>query len=192
MGYTANGLGPMYLKQLAMLTCMLSWPLPLTEAQRVGEEDAAEQSHFSAEQDISPVQRPITVSNDALSVLGKDDLVQSCLKNNEPPDRIAATWFVGSQIHLHNSKESDLIVLAKNPCLSGANIGPFWVFRSTPQGYTLVLSIVAHDLEVLRTKSKGYLDIRMVSATVGTISTVIFRFNGEKYEQFQSKLEPIN
>jgi hypothetical protein len=131
------------------------------------------------------------VPDRVLKLLRQDKYVLSCLAPDESPDQILATWFVGSEIHLDSALEADLIVLPKNPCLLGANIGPFWVFRRTSESYELALSVSAHDLEVLNTKCKGYRNIRIASMTVSTISTVVFQFDGTSYQQWQSKIEPI-
>ena len=59
-------------------------------------------------------------------------------RDSQSPD-IAASWFEAAQIHLDGPEAIDLLVKAKDGCLFGANIGPFWIFRKTQHGYELLL-----------------------------------------------------
>jgi hypothetical protein len=74
-------------------------------------------------------------------------------------------------------------VTARNKCLLGANLVPFWVFRKTAEKHELVLSITALGLEVLNTKTNDYSDIRIASATAQSVRTVIFKFDGRQYRR---------
>jgi hypothetical protein len=155
-----------------------------------------EQSKFICETDIDPVQRPIQLPERALRILSKDDRVASCLEYNElKPEDLRADWFVASEIHLDGPNERDVIVLAgdrlpdtppgepsQNACLMGANTAQFWVLRETASGFVLVLSEPAHDLEVLRTRTKGFRDVRLSAATARSMTILTYRFNGRSYE----------
>jgi hypothetical protein len=66
--------------------------------------------------------------------------------------------------------------------LFGANIVPFWIFRNTPQGHELALSVSALGLDVLNTKTNGYRDIRTTTATASSGYAISFKFNGKKYQ----------
>jgi hypothetical protein len=153
-----------------------------------------EQWHFSSELDITPMKRPVEVPDEVLVLLRKNSIVlrnKSCLREAGTSDRIPSSWFVASEVHLDGPDERDLIILPKNGCFLGANLGPFWIVRNSPEGYRLVLSWVAHDLEVLPTRSNGYHDIRLTSATADMISTTICRFDGQKYQPFKKDLSAI-
>lgn len=99
---------------------------------------------------------------------------------------------MASQIHLDN-KVPDLVVTnaEDNPCLGGANIDPFWIFYWTPVGYKLGLKVDTHNLDVLRTKTKGYSDIRSVRVTATELLITIFRFDGSLYGVWRSWKEFI-
>ena len=137
-----------------------------------------EQTRFGAEVAIT---NATEIPSEVLSILREDKRNQSCLKNGESSTNIISSWFVGSQIHLHGKGNADLIIAAKNPCLLGANLVPFWVFSTTPRGHELVLSVTALGLDVLKTTTNNYRDIRTAAATAGSVRTVIFKFDGKEY-----------
>src|SRR5258708_39479065 len=69
-----------------------------------------EQTGFGAEQ---RVRHPVALPSDVLDVLRKNGEVQrACLKRVGSPDRIPASWFTASQIHLNNDKLPDLVVMS--------------------------------------------------------------------------------
>ena len=137
-----------------------------------------EQSHFGAE---VAIRKAAEIPTDVLSILREDKRNQTCLGDGESPTNITSSWFVGSQIHLNGDGDADLVVTARNECLLGANIIPFWVFRNTRQGHELVLSVSALGLDVLNTKTNNYRDIRTSAATARAAYTVIFKFDGKEY-----------
>jgi hypothetical protein len=137
-----------------------------------------EQSRFGAE---VAIRRPVEIPAEVLSILREDKRNQGCLREGESPTNIISSWFVGSRIHLNGDSKRDLVITAKNTCLLGANLVPFWVFRNTSQGQELVLSVSALGLDVLNTKTNNYRDIRTGTATARTVHTVIFKFDGRKY-----------
>jgi len=149
---------------------------------------AQEQSSFSAEEEIKV---PVNVPADVLRLLRRDERNQTCLKESESANDIQASWFTASEISLNDNDPTDLIVKPNNPCLLGANIDPFWIFRNTPQGYEQVLNVSTLGLEVLDTKTKGYRDIRIMAATANEVLITIYNFNGREYKAVRSWREPI-
>jgi hypothetical protein len=148
-----------------------------------------EQSVFGLE---AKVDRQAKMPLDILQILRKEDQVLRCLNGNQSPDQIPATWFLASKIHLDSSEENGLLVQPKNPCLFGANIGPFWVFKKTPAGHSLVLKTDALGLEVLSSRTSGSRDIRGTQATAIKLITVVFRFDGNQYQPSKSEVAPIH
>jgi hypothetical protein len=187
---------------LLVFTAML-FPSP-SESQGTPRTPTEEQSGFNSELEIDPVQKPVALSNKALRVLAKDKLISSCLDSeNIPPERLPANWFVASLIHLDGPKELDLIVLpagrlpetpegeiSANACLVGANTGGFWVLRRTSQGFQLVLSQMAHSLDILKTRSNGLRDIRLYTIALREHSIQDFRFDGQKYRPSRTRTRP--
>ena len=164
-----------------------------------------EQSSFSVELEISPIQKPAALSEEALQALAKDNHIRSCLDSqNLPPEKLPANWFIASLIHLHGPNELDLIVLpsgrlpetakgeiSANACLVGASTGGFWVLRQTPAGFQLVLSQMASGLSILKTRSNGLRDIQLYThASVSEHAITDFRFDGIQYRLFRTRTRP--
>jgi len=126
-----------------------------------------------------------------LAALEKEKPVQDALKDQSPPDnKLPASWFSATEVHLSSGAQPDLVVRAEPP-LAGANIDYFWIFRNTAGGHHLVLAAPAHDLEIRAHRSKGFPDIAMTSMTSRQIHTVLYRFDGKHYVVHQEKTEPI-
>lgn len=147
-----------------------------------------QQTSFSAE---NPVQHPVNVPPDVLQLLRQDARNQTCLEEGQSKEDIQASWFVASEIDLKNDRSSDLIILAKNPCLNGANVVPFWVFRTTPGGHTLALSTTAFALDVLTARSKTYRNLQLTSLTAKTEQTTVYKFDGLRYREWRRFQKPI-
>jgi len=148
-----------------------------------------EQMHFSAEDE--GVKRPISIPNDVFAILAKDERVKSMLDDQKiPADQLPTSWFSASAIHLRGPDEIDLVVLGEEQ-LRGANVITYWVFRATPRGHELVLKAPAHDLIVKRTRWKGYREIELSAETAVELTTVLFRWDGNKYAVFREKSGPI-
>lgn len=138
-----------------------------------------EQTIFGIE---SEIERAVTLPKSVVNILRKDARVSECLKREglaEP----SASMFVASEVHLHSGRQTDLVVLPKDACLFGANIGPIWVFRNSPGGYQLIFKTDALGIEVLRERSNGYRNILGSQATARKTLTATFKFDGNKYQQ---------
>jgi hypothetical protein len=150
---------------------------------------SSEQLRFSAEED--GVKNPVALPPDVMELLKKDGLVRSQLENGDTPgEKFSPSWFSASVVHLHNSRQKDLVVMAM-ASLVGGNVDTFWVFRGTPHGYELIMNAFVHDLWIKKTLWKGYREIELVSMSALQISSAICRFDGKKYVGYKSKLEDI-
>ena len=139
----------------------------------------AEQTRFGLEE---PIDRPASIPEDVLKILRQDSDVTTCELEAGSRDRIPATWYEASRIHLDGTNRADLIVKAKNACLMGPNLGPFWVFRKTAGGHDLVLSTVAVGVQILKNKTNGLRDIRIGAIVNLQPSYVTYRFDGHAYQ----------
>jgi hypothetical protein len=161
---------------------------------------SADQSQFSMETDAVPIQHPKDVPESALQLLRNDRLVLNCSRAAKmSPDQVPALWFVASETHLDGHNEKDLVVQrrdlhlgpAPNACLMGVNVKPFWIFRETGMGYSLVLFVAAHDLKILETRSKGLRDVRASAMTAVTGYSATYKYDGEKYQVSQRDPKPL-
>jgi hypothetical protein len=162
------------------------------EAQQHQESQVTEQTAFSIETGIL---RPVPLPDEVLQLLRKDEIALEssvgCTDKGGGPDVLQAAWFVASEVHLAKQDEIDLVILAANRCLNGANVGPFWVTRKTKQGYQLVLGTGGHDLRVMGTRWNGFRDIRRATITTGKVVTTTYRFDGQRYQELNSTSRPI-
>lgn len=159
-----------------------------TEPQQTKKSTAPEQLRFGLEE---LVRHPVPLPQAVLKILRDDGEVRSsrCVSEDDQGHAISTSWFEASQIHLDGPDEVDLLVKAKDGCLFGANIGPFWIFRNTSQGYKLVLTVSALSVDILRNKTNGLRDVSAGAVAGGQAVSVSFKFDGQKYKQSATKTE---
>lgn len=147
-----------------------------------------EQTNFGLEENVT---RPVSIPQGVLSILVDDSEVRTsgCVASDQTADKISASWFEASQIHLDGPKEVDLLVKAKDGCLFGANIGPFWVFRKTQRAYELLLAVSALDVELLPRTTNGHKDISAGAVAGGKYVSAFYQFDGHRYVEAGSKVE---
>ena len=159
-----------------------------------------EQTEFSCEQDTvgAPIRRPVRIPPPVLELLTSSENARTCERSGS--GLLPADWFIASEIHLSGGKRADMIVqqrflpeprFSENECLFGGNIGPFWIFRRTLNGYEMVLDSRTHSLSILNTKTKGLRDIRVVSSSAAQFTETTLKFDGKKYTAAKSKTESI-
>jgi hypothetical protein len=154
---------------------------------QTSQHEAAEQRHFSAEDES--LMRPAAIPVGVQALLLKDESVRRALDAEEAVrDGFPGSWFSASEVHLGSAQENYLVVVGRGPML-GANITAFWIFRSTKNGYEEVLSDRAHDLIVLNGMWKGHRKIELFSATGISVHTVLLRFDGGRYRYYSDKWE---
>ncbi len=114
-----------------------------------------------------------------------------CVVKDQTADKISASWFEASKIHLGGPKEVNLLVKAKDGCLFGANIGPFWIFRRTPQGYELLLAVSALGVRLLPHTTNGHKDIAAGAVAGGKFVSAFYKFDGHRYVEAGNKVDEI-
>jgi len=174
---------------IVAIICLLSVPV---RAQQQTKGRIGEQTGFGAEE---AVRRPVELPPDVLRILrSNSDIQRSCLKRVGSADEIPSSWFIGSRVNLNRDNLPDLVVSSApaNPCLGGANIVPFWVFRNTSKGHQLVLDVSTFNLEILKSRSGRYRDIQTEELTAVKILRARYKFNGRRYRVARSWERPIN
>ncbi len=150
---------------------------------------AAEQRRFSAEG--TSVERPASLPSEVVAILAQDSSVREILESEQlSADKLPTSWFLASEVHLNGPRERDLVVVATG-LLTGANVTTYWIFRPQGGGFKLLLSAPAHTLVIKKTRSNGFNDIELLSATAVHVSTVLFRFQGGTYRAAGSKEEDL-
>src|SRR5215469_9911234 len=127
------------MKGLLLLSLLLFCTTQLYP-QAMKQAEDREQTNFGVEDDF---ENPIAIPSVALESLrtsrNADDLIQMCAENEGVPvEKVPASWFVASEIHLNRSASSGLIVRGEHPCLGGAHIAQFWILAKTKTGYEIV------------------------------------------------------
>lgn len=95
---------------------------------------------------------------------------------------------VGSLCNLNNDGLPDFIVMGR----SGANVGPFWVFRNTGEKWIPVFEGGGHTLTFGRTYTNGYRDIQTTSATAMAAFTTTFCFSLKSYRAIECTEEDFS
>jgi len=102
-----------------------------------------------------------------------------------------ATWFLAAEVHLHDKDTPDVLVMPNNECMFGATTDPFWVFGKTANGFALILRTDQLALEILKSKTNGYLDIRGKSEGAREFYMMKFKYDGQKYALADTQVIPI-
>lgn len=123
---------------------------------------------------------PVKIPADVIAVLKSDKVVDACFKT-ESAGADEQEWFEAAEFDLNSDQRADLIVKPKNPCLFGANQGPFWIFQNAPDGYQKILSASGLKLTILPRKGNSFNAIRISKVVRMKSSDTEFRFSHGKY-----------
>src|SRR6266849_1799208 len=136
----------------------------ITFAQHNRTRGSAIQTSFGVE---TPVKRPVNLPKDVLQELIKENAeeLRACLKSDGSSEAELPKYFVASAIDINNDGRRDLVVQAGKYCLQGAHVTAFWIFTRGDNDYAnyeLIFATRTDWLDVLRTATNGYRDIRQV------------------------------
>lgn len=106
------------------------------------------------------------------------------------PKQLPEDWFTASARELAKGNGTYFVVMGAG-LMRGANINPFWIFWQHSKSCDLLLSIGAHDLDILKTKTNGLPDIRVLSATAVRWFEDLFSFDGHNYQELKTTSQPI-
>jgi hypothetical protein len=128
----------------------------------------------------SPMTRMVRVPPAVLHQLAAHHDVREFLDGRSGSEAEVLSAFEAAPAHINTDGEEDLVV--RNSRLNGANIGPFWLFTRTAQGYKLVFFTRSLGVSILRPVAAGYHDLKVSSATAVTLSQTRYRFDGKAYK----------
>lgn len=149
---------------------------------RIAEQKAeiANQTSFSSE---SPFERPVALGEAAKIALASDREIAGELNDARlSVQSIPKGWFRASEVQLGPANEAGLVVMALN-FSPGPNRAYFWILRSTPKGYEIVLATDAHDLSILEGSSNGLRDIQTALPSGAPRPIKKYEFDGLLYEE---------
>jgi hypothetical protein len=150
-----------------------------------------EQTTFGSE---SAFKYKVALPADVLQQLGEYDggRLKQCQSGDWAEANIK-NHFAATKVNLNGDKQLDLVVQAQTTCFMGAHNTTFWLFtdvgqRLSPE-YELAFDISADYLAVLKTSTNGYRDIETGSHTAIEMYTTNWKFDGQKYQQRECKIE---
>jgi hypothetical protein len=159
-------------------------------AQKIASKADDEQHLFRATDES--VKHPVPLPPAVLAELARDPDLGAVLKAESlTPDNLPASWFLVSEIHLGGPAEKDLVVIGVGP-VRGANVTKFWLFRARNADYELLLSAPALGLEIKKSRTNGYRNIELASATASQLSTLECTFRGGVYQPGKRHARPIS
>jgi hypothetical protein len=124
-------------------------------------------------------------------LLGTDEHVANTLEYKQlRPQQLPADWFTVSEIQVGQPDARYLVVMGTS-WMSGANINPFWVFRHSAKSCELLLSVGAHELDVLKSATNGLLDIQIAALTADRYFLTRYKFDGRSYQVERRTSQPI-
>jgi hypothetical protein len=154
--------------------------VPDSARQTVKPKMPIEQSAFSLE---LPFERTVKIPDSVLDVLENDSHVLSAPCHGD----LSSSTLEAAEVHLIKNSEPAMLIKGKG-CLLGANMGPFWIFRSAGDNkFQEILSVDALVIKVCTDESKGYRNIS-AGAVVGGGKPVfiLFKFAGTTYQEVES------
>jgi hypothetical protein len=144
---------------------------------------------FSAEDDRFPEEAPIP--DCVRHSLARDENVMNTLEYKElSADEIPQGWFTAYQEQTRGYAGTLLVVMGAG-LMRGANINSFWIFTDNAGTCSLLLSVGAHDLEVLMTTTNGLPDIKISALTAVRQFENRFSFDGHVYQELKRSSQPI-
>jgi hypothetical protein len=185
------------MSQIVFFLCRINLILLLTtylvasraSAQQLERTFSHPPTSFSAEDDKFPHAVPIPSCVRRLLAIDRD--VVSALEYEQlSPEQLPSDWFTASERDLGQSGGTYLVVMAAG-LMRGANINPFWIFRHAPNSCDLLLSVGAHDLEVLKARTNGLPDVKIASATAVDYFESKYKFDGKNYQIVKRLTQPI-
>lgn len=114
-------------------------------------------------------------------MISNGDITRSCVK-----EQGGALKAINVQLeYLDNDKQPEYVVSGDGSCCGGARRCNLWIYQKTANGYRKIYGDREGDqadIEVLKTKTKGYRNIRSTSYSGNEAFSGIFKFNGRTYQ----------
>lgn len=136
--------------------------------------------------DETSFERPINIPTSILRSLKKDINVEKCQRSNS---KFSANWFEATKINLNDDRFADVLIKAKNKCISDM-ASAFWLFLRKNNKYELVLNDYTIVMKIKRQKTKGLYNIQTSRATAMDNYISEYVFDGKAYYQKRKYLIP--
>lgn len=163
--------------------------------QRRRRRQSREQISFGSE---IPVAHRVKIPQAVLNQLAdfEGGQLRRCQQDESSRKPDMADHFAASPMNINNDGRTDLVVQAQTVCFMGAHSTIFWIFAEVEQRlyprYDLVFSERADFLGIRKTSSKGYRDIETASHTATELYTIVWKFDGQKYQRRLCSTEDLS
>ncbi|MBV8858713.1 MAG: hypothetical protein JOZ02_17410 [Acidobacteria bacterium] len=137
-----------------------------------------EQTSFNVEE---PVRKPVPLPEAVLGILARDEMVRACYAHEDEGAFAIKGWFRAAAVNLGGAPGRGYVVLPKEGCLSGGNLGTFWVFAPEGRGYRLVLKTHALALSLGRARPRGLRAIGISAASGVYVFEAVYEYDGTRY-----------
>lgn len=182
-------------KQIPLIAIITLLLCSLTFGQSKRTPKAEEQISFGSE---TPIAKPVKLPKSVLAQLSEfeDSRLKQCQQSDLGlRESDISNHFAASVVNINNDGEQDLFVQAQTSCFMGAHSTTFWIFAKVEQrlfpGYDLIFSVSTDGLEILKTYTNGYRDIRATGHTAIELYSTTWKFDGQKYQPRQCTIEDL-
>ena len=113
--------------------------------------------------------------------------LRDCLKTEEGGIGAARDSMTAEEVDLNGDGIPEFELQLTGTCSCGAHNCSIWVYRGAGQTYESILDGSGLGLEVLKTSSNGYADLRInAHDTAATESRTRYKFDGKQYREFNT------
>ena len=116
--------------------------------------------------------------------------VRECVEKEEGGTRAAEENMSVEEVDLNRDGVSEYEVELSGPCACGMVNCSIYLYRESAVGYEVLLEDAAGlGLELLRTSSNGYADVRVEAReSAATQSQTVYKFDGKRYREASSRI----
>lgn len=116
--------------------------------------------------------------------------VRECVEKEEGGFRAAEENMSVEEVDLNRDGVSEYQVELSGPCVCGMVNCSIYLYRQSAAGYESILEDAAGlGLELLKTSSKGYTDVRVDARdNAATQSQTVYKFDGTRYREASSRM----
>jgi hypothetical protein len=123
-------------------------------------------------------------------VLASDPDVRECIEKEEGGTRTAEENMSVEEVDLNRDGATEYQVELSGPCACGMVNCPIYLYRQSTTGYELILENAAgFGLELLKTSSNGYADVRVEERNnAATTAQTVYKFDGKRYREASRRI----
>lgn len=116
--------------------------------------------------------------------------IRDCVEKEEGGARVAEEQASAEEVDLNRDGVAEYEFQLSSPCDCGMVNCSIYLYRQSVTGYELILDGASGlGLEVLKTASNGYADVRVEARdTAATRSTTTYKFDGKQYRESRSSV----